>query len=120
MLVKELIELLSRENPETEVCVHNDPIVDVATLPFYYDGRLSFVKRNENGRPIKAGWRGTGNKVAIFCDDVESVLLDNPELEIDFGGKGTEEDKKVWVENTRVEGRNIQAELDKMRREKNI
>ncbi len=111
MLVKELIDLLLEEDQEAEVCVCNDPIRYIDSMPYYYDGRLSFVERDEKEVPVKCGWRNSGTKVKIVVDTVEDAILDNPEVEVEFSAYGSEK----WVENTRIEGRNLQAKLKEIR-----
>lgn len=88
MKTSKLIELLKSEDPNDEcvVCVNNHPVRCVEKMQWYYDGTLEFFEKDENGVIVKAGYKSGGYKMKIFCDSLEDVLCDNPNLELDLSG----------------------------------
>lgn len=117
MTVEELILQLNQLPLDAEVCVDNDPIRYLDMMPHYYDGRLSFVNRDDKEKPIKCGWRNNGSKVKLICDSVEDAILDNPEIEVDLGSRKNEEWVKPWIEKKRIEGQDLQQKIKERREE---
>jgi len=84
----EFIKMLQEEDPEGEayVCVGNHPVRWIEKLPYYYDGRMEWVERDEHGDPVKVGWPSGVQKIKIHEDTIEDALMDNPDAEIMWDG----------------------------------
>ena len=61
MNVKELIELLQKEDPEDTVRIHGNPVWFVESKPYYHDGYAAHVTDN----PRKYIYEGKHDKVEI-------------------------------------------------------
>jgi hypothetical protein len=84
----EFIKMLQREDPNDEcyICVGNHPVSWVENLPFYYDGRMEWIERDEHNIPIKVGYPDDKMKLKIHFDTIEDALLDNPDAELILDG----------------------------------
>lgn len=84
----QLIKMLLEEDPNDEcyVCVGNHPVRWVERAPYYYDGRMEYVERNENHKPIKVGYKAGTDKLKIHYDTIEDALMDNPDAELETSG----------------------------------
>ena len=70
MKTKKLIELLQKEDPsgELEVCVGNEDIFSLETMPAYWDGVLEILDRDwscEYYNVIGATYTSSGKKLNI-------------------------------------------------------
>jgi hypothetical protein len=83
-LIKELQEL--DPNDECQVCVGNSPLRWVERLPWYYDGRMTFIEYDTRSIPIKGGYPNHGSKIMFHYDTLEDALMDNPDMELDLSG----------------------------------
>ena len=65
MFEAEFIKLLQEEDPNDEcvICVNNHPVSWLEKLPYYYDGRLEYIEKDDNGHVIKVGYLGGGMKM---------------------------------------------------------
>jgi hypothetical protein len=88
MKTSELIAMLQKEDPNDEciVCVGVHPVRWVEKAPWYYDGRLEFIERDQNNGVIKAGFRAGGSKLKLHYDTLEDALMDNPDTELELSG----------------------------------
>lgn len=88
MKTSQLIKLLQEADPNDEctVCISNHPVSDVDRMPYYYDGRLEYIERDEHHNPIKVGYKAGGQKIKIHCDTIEDALMDNPDAELILDG----------------------------------
>lgn len=80
----EFIKLLQKEDPNDEcyVCVSNHPVSWIEKLPYYYDGRMEWIEKDDHGTPIKVGYPTDKQKLKIHYDTIEDALLENPEAEL--------------------------------------
>ena len=91
MKTKDLIAELQRIDPtgEGEVCVDNRDIYSVSREPAYWDGRLQRLILDESKKPYWhiAGARfvSEGDKVRINCPSVWELIVDDPDLPVEFG-----------------------------------
>lgn len=98
MKTSEFIKLLQEEDPndECEVCVNNHPISWLERAPYYYDGRLEYIEKDEKGNVIRVGYKAGGSKMKIHYDTIEDVLMDYPDAEWELSGvtyKGSVENR---------------------------
>jgi len=84
----QFIKMLQEEDPNDEcyVCVSNYPVKWIEKLPYYYDGRMEWVERNEQGDPIRVGYPSGVQKIKIHYDTIEDALMDNPDAELILDG----------------------------------
>ena len=84
----EFIKMLQEEDPNDEcyVCVSNHPVSWIEKLPYYYDGRMEWIEKDEHGTPVKVGYPGGKQKLKIHYDTVEDALMDNPDAELILDG----------------------------------
>lgn len=84
----EFIKMLQEEDPNDEcyVCVGNRPVRFIENLPYYYDGRMEWVERDEHNHVIKAGYMAGVRKLKIHGEDLEDVLLEEPDVELELSG----------------------------------
>jgi len=134
MKTKELIKQLQENDPdgETEVCVHNTPIVYVDNLPAYYDGPLQILFRDpelENKScysVVGAKFARSGRKIVIHTWGIDDAVQDDPDLPVEIEDeKGYSKDHPYWeysytkrVIGWRKEGRDIEEHIKKLRAEK--
>lgn len=80
----ELIKQLQEQDPEgqSDVVVGGNPVTFVQNLPGYYDGRFLRLIY-ENGKLVGAKYCAKDRKVNIYTWDLDSALLDNPDLPVD-------------------------------------
>jgi len=103
MKTKELIRQLNIADPtgEEEVCVGNADILFVESEPAYYDGHLQVLIRDTTKDPyynvVGAKYVGKGKKVCIKYHSIESAIMENPELPVDFSEISTV-DNKYYLE----------------------
>ncbi len=117
MTAEELIFQLQQLPSDVEVCVGNNPIRYVdGPLPYYYDGRLSYVTRGmtDGPYPIKCGWRNKGDKIKLALDTVEDAIFENPNIEVEY--PENDENRKTWVEEIRAEARQHQDNMAELRK----
>jgi hypothetical protein len=88
MKTSEFIKLLHQEDPndECEVAVGNCPVRFVDKAPYYYDGRLQHIVRDESGKVIKVGYKAGGMKLNINYDTIGEALMDYPDAELELSG----------------------------------
>ena len=117
MRTSALIKLLQEADPndECQVCISNHPVKNVDRMPYYYDGRLEFVERDEHHEPIKIGYRAGGHKIKIQYDTLEDALIEKPDVELDltgitYNGK-VNESYMVSIREWQKEGREYQEWL---------
>jgi hypothetical protein len=89
MKTNKLIKLLQNADPtgEAEVCVSNQDILDVASMPAYYDGRQEILIRDEslNCYDVIGGKiTSLGTKIKIITHGLDEALMDHPDLPIDL------------------------------------
>jgi hypothetical protein len=103
MLTKDLINKLRSLDPsgELEVVVNNDDIQFIELQPSYYDGRAILFQVDKNNHPIKMIIGHRGQKIQIVTFDPESVLIENPNIKIDYNAGNEELNSKYrnWVKN---------------------
>ena|SRR5271157_3466792 len=122
MKTSEFIKLLQEEDPNDEcvVCVSNHPVSWIEKLPYYYDGRLEHIEKDEKGNVIKVGYLGGGMKMKIHYDTIEDVLMDYPDAEWELSGvtyQGQVQDRHLdYLKACKKDGEEFavwKAELDK-------
>lgn len=88
MKTSELIKLLQEVDPKDEctICVNNHPVSDVDRMPYYYDGRLELVERDDYYQVTRVGYKAGGDKIKIRYDTVEDALMDYPDAELELSG----------------------------------
>lgn len=107
MRTKQLIKILERIDPEgeSEVVIGNLPILAIEALPSYYDGRMQVVdwdieyEDNHGYRamnPTLYSFNKTHGKVKIHTTDLESLLLEYPEMEVENNGWIKDEQIEEW------------------------
>lgn len=84
MKVKQLIHLLSKEDPEAEV-IADGPISFIEWKPGYYDGHTPFLIEDESKKPyyVITGYKWEANemgKVVLHSMDLESCLYNCDDL----------------------------------------
>jgi hypothetical protein len=121
MKTSEFIKMLQEEDPNDEctVSVGNCPVSFVDKAPYYYDGRLQYIERNESGKVVKVGWKAGGMKLNIRCDSIEDALLDYPNAEIEWSGvtyQGkTTQDRLDYIDDCVKEGKELEEWVEQMR-----
>ena len=114
MKTSELIKLLQKEDPNDEctVCINNHPVSSVDRMPYYYDGRLEHIERDEHNNPIKVGYKAGGQKIKIHFDTIEDALMDNPDVELVLDGityQGNVDERRMeFIRECQKEGREFQ------------
>ena len=117
MKTAKLIELLQKADPtgEEECCVGNSPIVDAISLPSYYDGYKQTLIENEQGEIIAAKYSTIGRKISLYFMSIIDVLLDKPDLPVDYSEIENEQSQlqyKNRVEKERLFVYNLNCEID--------
>lgn len=117
MKTKELIRQLQKLDPEgeCECCISNLDIRYVDRMPYYYDGTLEVLKRDENGYVVGAEYPHV-DKIKIVCDSIGSIICDHPdaEFDVDYSGlsNGRDVRYKASHEEARKRGREIQRSVE--------
>lgn len=115
MKTSEFIKMLQEEDPNDEctVSVGNCPVRFVEKAPYYYDGRLQYIERDETGKVVKVGWKAGGMKLKIHYDTIEDALLDYPNAEIEWSGVTyngkTTQDRLDYIDHCVKEGKELEA-----------
>ncbi len=84
MKTSDLIKKLQEQDPsgQLDVVVSGQPISCVQNLPGYYDGRF-LRKIYENDKLVGAKYCAKDRKIELYTWDLDSALLDNPDLPVD-------------------------------------
>ncbi len=95
MKTKELIRLLSMEDPsgEEEVCVGNVDFHFVSKEPAYYDGSLQVLERDESNQYyniVGAKYKRTGSKVQIYTLSITDAIYNNTDMPVDYSELGSD------------------------------
>ena len=114
MKTKELIRLLQLEDPsgELECCVGNKDIYFISEEFGGYDGCNEVLIRDSTKsgyNVIGAKINSTDNKIQIHTSSIEDILIDKPELPIEYS-KYSEKHYKPRVEEWRKEAKEITEE----------
>jgi hypothetical protein len=108
---KDLIRLLREEDPsgELECSVWGYDIFSVESAPAYWDGSLEVFERNEKGRIVGGKITDQGSKIVIKHLSLDEILLDNPDLPVEFVGllEGRRERAKKYIEESRKKNKRI-------------
>jgi len=118
MNVGELIEALQKYPKDVPICVDNNPIYFTDMTAAYWDGRLQQIIHDEELRGKSysiIGWKITdkGSKVVLRTIELEDVLLDNPDLPVEYDLDARSIPRyKTEVEAIRVKMKEIIARVD--------
>lgn len=90
MKTSKLIKLLQDADPNDEctICIMNHPVRYIDRMPYYYDGRLEHIERedDEYGKVLKVGYKSGGDKIKIHFETIEDALMDYPDAELELSG----------------------------------
>lgn len=116
MKTAELIRLLQKADPSGElpVCIDNVSPYVVDVEPAYYDGCMQMLIEDPSLKPyysiVGVKYISRGLKVQIKPLDVESAILDNPDLPVEYESDFANDWYKPKVETWREESRKIGAD----------